>query len=50
MKAVIRAVPVAILQPMIGTTEAVSKSLLGARNSLDTTAKQDDIRKYKPTQ
>jgi hypothetical protein len=34
IKAVIRAIPVAILHPLIGTTEAVSKSLMGASRVL----------------
>ncbi len=34
IKAVIRAIPVAILHPLIGTTEAVSKSLMGASRLL----------------
>ncbi|KAJ3327427.1 autophagy- protein 2 [Gonapodya sp. JEL0774] len=33
--AVIRAVPVAVLRPMIGAADAVGKTLLGLRNSLD---------------
>ncbi|CAG8513464.1 3493_t:CDS:10, partial [Scutellospora calospora] len=35
VKAVIRAVPVAVLKPMIGASEAVSKGLLGLRNTID---------------
>ncbi|CAG8460243.1 5160_t:CDS:10 [Ambispora gerdemannii] len=35
VKAVIRAVPVAVLKPMIGASEAVSKTLLGLRNTID---------------
>ncbi|KAJ1982850.1 autophagy- protein 2 [Dimargaris verticillata] len=35
MQAVLRAVPVAVLKPMIGTSEALSKTLLGLRNTLD---------------
>ncbi|KAJ1345330.1 hypothetical protein BSLG_000843 [Batrachochytrium salamandrivorans] len=34
---VVRAVPMAILQPMIGATDAVSKTLVGLQNSLDKT-------------
>jgi hypothetical protein len=30
LKAVVRAVPVAVLQPLIGTTEAVAKTLFGS--------------------
>ncbi|CAG8437791.1 15278_t:CDS:10 [Acaulospora morrowiae] len=35
VKAVIRAVPVAVLKPMIGASEAVSKGLMGLRNTID---------------
>ena len=35
MRTVVRAVPIAVLRPMIGATEAVSKTLLGLRNTLD---------------
>ncbi|CAG8459179.1 6978_t:CDS:10 [Ambispora leptoticha] len=35
VKAVIRAVPVAVLKPMIGASEAISKTLLGLRNTID---------------
>lgn len=35
MRAVIRAVPVAVLKPMIGATEAVSKTLMGLQNTMD---------------
>lgn len=31
----IRAVPIAVLKPMIGATEAVSKTLLGIQNTID---------------
>eukprot|EP00163_Fabomonas_tropica_P000111 TRINITY_DN1008_c0_g1_i8.p1 TRINITY_DN1008_c0_g1~~TRINITY_DN1008_c0_g1_i8.p1 ORF type:complete len:2307 (+),score=578.38 TRINITY_DN1008_c0_g1_i8:369-7289(+) len=44
---VFRAVPIAILRPVIGTTEAVSKTLLGIRNSVDPGKRQDDQQKYK---
>ncbi|WVR04987.1 hypothetical protein IAU60_001999 [Kwoniella sp. DSM 27419] len=47
LKAVVRAVPIAVLKPMIGTTEAVSKTLLGMRNSLDPTARRELGDKYK---
>lgn len=47
LKAVIRAVPIAVLKPMIGTTEAVSKTLLGMRNSLDPSARRELDDKYK---
>ncbi|KAJ2713832.1 autophagy- protein 2, partial [Coemansia spiralis] len=35
VRAVVRAVPVAVLKPMIGATEAVSKTLLGLRNTME---------------
>ncbi|KAJ3015495.1 autophagy- protein 2 [Thoreauomyces humboldtii] len=35
VRAVMRAVPVAVLRPMIGATEAVSKTLMGLQNSMD---------------
>lgn len=35
MRAVVRAVPVAVLKPMIGVTEALSNVLLGLRNTID---------------
>ena len=38
---VIKAVPVAVLRPMIGATEAVSKALLGMRNSVNPKRKLD---------
>ncbi|OXG22622.1 hypothetical protein C366_00940 [Cryptococcus neoformans Tu401-1] len=47
LKAVVRAVPIAVLKPMIGTTEAVSKTLLGMRNSLDPSARRELDDKYK---
>ncbi|CAJ0907099.1 16058_t:CDS:10 [Entrophospora sp. SA101] len=37
VKAVIRAVPVAVLKPMIGASEAVSKTLLGLTSTMDPT-------------
>ncbi|WVW83423.1 hypothetical protein I302_105443 [Kwoniella bestiolae CBS 10118] len=47
LRAVVRAVPIAVLKPMIGTTEAVSKTLLGMRNSLDPSARTELGDKYK---
>ena len=35
VRSVIRAVPIAVLKPMIGASEAVSKTLLGLHNTLD---------------
>lgn len=41
VRAVVRAVPIAVLKPMIGASEAVSKTLLGLRNTLDPGAKEE---------
>ena len=43
----LRAVPNAVLAPVIGSTEAVTKALLGVRNSFDPEAKAFSDRKYK---
>ncbi|TPX51151.1 hypothetical protein SeMB42_g02015 [Synchytrium endobioticum] len=45
--AIIRAVPVAVLKPMIGATEAMSKTLLGLRNQIDPVRHQESESKYK---
>ena len=47
LKAVVRAVPIAVLKPMIGASEAVSKTLLGLRNSLDPEGRKEQDDKYK---
>ena len=47
LRAVVRAVPVAVLRPMIGASEAVSKTLLGMRNSLDPAGRAELGDKYK---
>jgi len=47
VRAVIRAVPIAVLKPMIGASEAVSKTLFGIHNSLDPGIRQDNEAKYK---
>ncbi|SJL00469.1 uncharacterized protein ARMOST_03782 [Armillaria ostoyae] len=47
VRSVIRAVPIAVLKPMIGATEAVSKTLLGLHNTLDPNVRQDNQAKYK---
>nr|XP_031857747.1 uncharacterized protein CI109_006842 [Kwoniella shandongensis]KAA5524819.1 hypothetical protein CI109_006842 [Kwoniella shandongensis] len=47
LRAVVRAVPIAVLKPMIGTTEAVRETLLGMRNSLDPAARRELGDKYK---
>ncbi|KAG0659205.1 autophagy- protein 2 [Rhodotorula mucilaginosa] len=50
VRAVVRAVPLAVLKPMIGASGAVSKALLGLRNSLDPQAQAGEVEdKYKPT-
>ncbi|KAJ3390374.1 autophagy- protein 2 [Lobulomyces angularis] len=47
VQAVIRAVPIAVLKPMIGTAEAVTKTLIGVQNSLDPSNKSLMEEKYK---
>ncbi|KAL7747026.1 autophagy- protein 2 [Sorochytrium milnesiophthora] len=47
VRAVIKAVPIAILRPVIGATEAVSKTLMGLRNTMDPAMKQESQDKYK---
>jgi len=47
VRSVIRAVPIAVLKPMIGATEAVSKTLLGLHNTLDSNVRHDNQAKYK---
>ncbi|KAM6500465.1 hypothetical protein JOM56_003479 [Amanita muscaria] len=47
IRSVIRAVPIAVLKPMIGATEAVSKTLLGLHNTLDSNVRHDNEAKYK---
>ncbi|KAF9540208.1 autophagy- protein 2 [Mortierella hygrophila] len=47
VRAVIRAVPVAVLKPMIGATEAFSKVLIGIRNSIDPAQLLQNEDKYK---
>lgn len=47
MRAVVRAVPIAVLKPMIGASEAVSKTLLGLHNQLDPNARHENEAKYK---
>ncbi|BGP35945.1 autophagy-related protein 2 [Rhodotorula toruloides] len=48
VRAVVRAVPIAVLKPMIGASGAVSKALLGLRNTLDPNAQQSELEdKYK---
>lgn len=47
VRAVIRAVPIAVLKPMIGASEAVSKTLLGLHNSMDPEVRLENEAKYK---
>jgi len=47
VRAVIRAVPIAVLRPMIGASEAVSKTLLGLHNTLDPEIRHENAAKYK---
>ncbi|GAA5897992.1 Atg2p [Sporobolomyces salmoneus] len=49
VRAVVRAVPIAVLRPMIGASGAVSKALLGLRNTLDPDQQEGELEdKYKP--
>ncbi|KAF7363504.1 GP-PDE domain-containing protein [Mycena sanguinolenta] len=47
VRSVIRAVPIAVLKPMIGASEAVSKTLLGLHNTLDPEVRHENEAKYK---
>ncbi|KAJ3053878.1 autophagy- protein 2, partial [Rhizophlyctis rosea] len=47
VRAVIRAMPVAVLKPMIGATEAVSKTLMGIQNTIDPNKRLQMEDKYK---
>lgn len=47
VRAVVRAIPIAVLKPMIGASEAVSKTLFGLRNTIDPSARRDLEDKYK---
>ncbi|CAN6674487.1 autophagy-related protein 2 [Trichomonascus vanleenenianus] len=47
--AVAKAAPIALIRPMIGATEAVSKALLGVTNQLDPEQRQEAEEKYKRT-
>jgi autophagy-related protein 2 len=46
LKSMAKAVPIALLKPVIGTAEGLSKIFLGLRNTLDPTEKQDMDDKY----
>jgi len=47
VRTVVRAVPIALLRPMIGASEAVSQTLLGLRNTVDPAKRHADEHKYK---
>jgi autophagy-related protein 2 len=47
LKAAVRAIPVAVLAPVIGATEALSYTLLGIRNSLAPGVKHDEDAKFR---
>jgi autophagy-related protein 2 len=47
VKQVARAVPIAVLKPVIGTTAGLSKVLLGVRNQIDKTEKVISEDKYR---
>lgn len=47
VRAVIRAVPIAVLRPMIGASEAVSKTLMGLQNTMDPNIRHENEDKYK---
>ena len=43
MKSVIKAVPVAVLRPVIGVTEAAGHTLLGIRNAISPGRRDDEL-------
>ncbi|KDQ33527.1 hypothetical protein PLEOSDRAFT_22057 [Pleurotus ostreatus PC15] len=47
VRAVIRAVPIAVLKPMIGASEAISKTLMGLHNTMDPNVRYENEEKYK---
>lgn len=47
VKSVLRGVPIAVIRPLIGATQAVSSTLIGIRNSVDPDARAEDAQKYK---
>ncbi|ORZ34217.1 ATG C terminal domain-domain-containing protein [Catenaria anguillulae PL171] len=47
VRAVLRAVPIAVLKPMLGATDAVGKTLMGMRNGLDPERRREVRDKYK---
>jgi autophagy-related protein 2 len=42
MRAVIRAIPIAVLQPVVGATQALSVTLLGVRNKIDPALRKEE--------
>lgn len=49
-QAVVKAIPIAFLHPMVGATGAISKTLLGLQNSIDPTSSSSNLQdKYKGT-
>lgn len=46
-RAVVKAVPIAVLHPMVGASGALSKALLGLRQTMDPGASANDADKYK---
>ncbi len=47
IKSVVRAVPIAVLRPLIGVSEAFVSTITGARNAIDPELKRDLKQKYK---
>eukprot|EP00753_Platysulcus_tardus_P012052 PLAT3336.6.p1 GENE.PLAT3336.6~~PLAT3336.6.p1 ORF type:complete len:2053 (+),score=1160.82 PLAT3336.6:683-6160(+) len=47
VRTAVKAVPVAIIKPLIGVTEAFAKAALGARNELDPEVRDGEAAKYK---
>jgi len=47
VKSVVKAVPGAILKPMIGATEAISRALMGVKNTVNPLKKKEADDKYK---
>ena len=50
VRAVVRAVPLAIIKPLIGVSEGFAYTLLGLRNSLDPDSQAEAEDKYKSRQ
>ncbi|CEM29359.1 unnamed protein product [Vitrella brassicaformis CCMP3155] len=47
MEGLVRGIPLCILRPVIGATEAIASTLQGVRNELDPRIRRDRMRKYK---